>query len=209
VREHIHGGTHDENDYPPTEISKAAAAIYVPQRYAAERCCKHAGSGADGRFVAQSAGTGGTTAATTGITGIPATTLTLPPTAAPTTVAAATGSTAAATTAAPVTTVAAPAGVADGTYVGEGSRNRWGTVQVQVVYAGGQINDVQILQYPNGDNRSIRINQYALPILINESIQAQSANINGIGGATYTSNSYFQSLQSAIDTAKAQSGVAG
>lgn len=153
--------------------------------------------------------TGGTTAATAAGT---ATSLTLPSTVAPTTVAAATGNTAAPVTAAPVTaapvtTAAAAPGIADGTYVGDGSRNRFGTVKVQVVYAGGQLTDVQILQYPNGDNRSIRINQYALPILINETIQAQSSNINGVGGATYTSNSYYQSLQSALD--KAQSGIAG
>jgi uncharacterized protein with FMN-binding domain len=148
--------------------------------------------------------TGGTTAATSGI---PGTTVVTPVAATPTTVAAATGNTAAATTAAPVTTAAAAPGIADGTYVGDGSRNRFGTVKVQVVYAGGQLSDVQILQYPNGDNRSIRINQYALPILINETIQAQGSNINGVGGATYTSNSYYQSLQSALD--KAQSGIAG
>jgi uncharacterized protein with FMN-binding domain len=118
----------------------------------------------------------------------------------------------AAVPAAPPTTVAAaPAAtsIADGTYVGGASQNRWGVVQVQAVYAGGQLTDVQILSYPNDRNTSVRINQYALPILIGDSISAQSANINGVSGATYTSRSYVKSLQSAIDAAKAASGVAG
>ncbi len=112
-------------------------------------------------------------------------------------------------TTAPATTVAAGGTIKDGTYVGAVSQNRWGPVQVQVVYAGGQITDVQILQYPNDRGRSVEINQYALPILIQETVAAQSANINGVGGATYTSNSYYDSLQSALDTAKSQSGVTG
>ena len=156
--------------------------------------------------------TGGTVAAgglaLTPATAAPATTL------APATTVAAAGGAAAPTTAAPTTaapTTAAPVAnaVKDGTYVGDGSRNRFGTVQVQVVYAGGQLTDVQILRYPDGDRRSIRINQYALPILISEAVQAQGSNINGVGGATYTSNSYYQSLQSALDVAKAQSGITG
>ncbi len=110
-------------------------------------------------------------------------------------------------------TTAAPASgngtIADGTYVGGASQNRFGTVQVQAVYSGGQLTDVQILQYPDGDRRSLQISQYAIPKLINNSIDAQSANINGVSGATYTSRSYAASLQSAIDAAKSASGVAG
>jgi uncharacterized protein with FMN-binding domain len=99
--------------------------------------------------------------------------------------------------------------VADGTYVGGASQNRWGTVQVQVVYSAGQITDVQILQYPNGDGKSVRISQRSLPTLIDEAISAQSADVNGVSGATYTSRSYVASLQSAIDAAKSASGVTG
>lgn len=106
-----------------------------------------------------------------------------------------------ATTAAPTT--AASAGIPDGTYVGTAYQNRWGIVQVQAVYSGGQLTDVQILQYPDGDRKSISINNRALPTLISQSISAQSADINGVSGATYTSNSYVQSLQSAIDAAQA------
>ena len=82
-------------------------------------------------------------------------------------------------------------------------------VQVQAVYSGGQLTDVQILQYPAGDRRSLRISQYALPRLIDQALSAQGTNISGISGATYTSRSYARSLQSAIDAAKAASGISG
>ncbi|HRC48886.1 MAG TPA: FMN-binding protein, partial [Ilumatobacteraceae bacterium] len=114
-----------------------------------------------------------------------------------------------ATTVAPATTAAAVAGVVDGTYVGAGDTNRWGTVQVQVVYSGGQISDVQILRYPDGDRKSVRINEAALPTLISEAITTQQADVSTVSGATYTSVSYRISLQSAIDAAKAASGISG
>lgn len=117
-----------------------------------------------------------------------------------------------ATTATPATTAAAPAAVtgsiADGTYLGAASSNRWGTVQVQAVYSGGSLVDVQILRYPDADRKSIAINQRALPTLIDEAISAQSADVNGVSGATYTYRSYVTSLQSAIDAAKSASGIA-
>lgn len=114
-------------------------------------------------------------------------------------------------TTATTATTQAPAGtgaIIDGTYVGGGSRNRWGTVQVQAVYSGGQLVDVQILQYPNGDRKSLAISQRVLPTLIDRAISVQSAAVDNISGATYTSRSYIQSLQSAIDAAKAASGIA-
>lgn len=110
-------------------------------------------------------------------------------------------------TTAPATTAAATGTIADGTYVGEASSNRWGVVQVQVVYSGGQITDVQILSYPDGDRKSIAINQRSLPTLIGETIAAQSADVDGVSGATYTSRSYVASVQSAIDNAKQANGI--
>jgi uncharacterized protein with FMN-binding domain len=80
---------------------------------------------------------------------------------------------------------------------------------VQAVYSGGQLADVQVLQYPNGDRRSLRISQYSLPRLVDQALSAQGTAISGISGATYTSRSYVASLQSAIDAAKAASGVTG
>ena len=129
---------------------------------------------------------------------------------APATTAPATAAPATTAVAAPATTaVAAPAGVLDGSYVGAGDSNRFGTVQVQVVYAGNSISDVQILNYPSGARTSVQINQYALPILINEAITGQTAKVSTVSGATYTSHSYQVSLQSAIDSAKAASGISG
>jgi uncharacterized protein with FMN-binding domain len=76
-------------------------------------------------------------------------------------------------------------------------------VQVQVVISGGKITDVKTIQYPNGHQQSVFINEQALPMLRGEVLQAQSAQINIIGGATFTSESYAQSVQAALDVARA------
>lgn len=65
----------------------------------------------------------------------------------------------------------------------------------------GKITDVAVLQYPNGNHRDVEINNYALPILIQETKNAQSAQIDMVSGATVTSDGYVQSLQSALDQA--------
>ena len=65
----------------------------------------------------------------------------------------------------------------------------------------GSITKVAILQYPNGNGRDLEIANYSFPILIQETIQSQSANIDMVSGATYTSTGYIQSLQSALDQA--------
>ena len=128
-------------------------------------------------------GTSGTTG-TTGMTG---------------TVAAA-ASTASSTTA-PTATTAETATVQafDGSVV----QTRFGPVQVQVQIAGGQITDVAVIQYPDDDGKSMRINARALPTLRSEVLEAQSAQVDTVSGATYTSNGYVQSLQAAIDEARA------
>ena len=77
---------------------------------------------------------------------------------------------------------------------------RYGPVQVEVVVAGGKITDVVALQLPTG-RRSGQISQYSEPILHDEAVHAQSANIDLVSGATYTSDAYTQSLQAAIDQA--------
>lgn len=107
------------------------------------------------------------------------------------------------------TTVPAPStgAIADGTYLGTPNSNRWGTVQVQAVYSGGSLVDVQILSYPDGDRKSIAINQRSLPTMIDGAISLQSADVAGVSGATYTWRSYRASLQSAIDAARAASGL--
>jgi len=77
---------------------------------------------------------------------------------------------------------------------------RWGPVQVEaVVSSTGQICNVQAIQSPSDHRRSVAINQYALPILHTEVMQAQSTNINGVSGATVTSVGYARSLQAILD----------
>lgn len=77
---------------------------------------------------------------------------------------------------------------------------RWGPVQVQVVVADGRLEDVVALQLPTG-RRSGDISDYSEPILREEALQSQSANIDTVSGATYTSDAYSQSLQAALDRA--------
>jgi uncharacterized protein with FMN-binding domain len=80
------------------------------------------------------------------------------------------------------------------------ARTRWGPVQVQVTIQSGRITNVTALQYPTGNGRDREINTYALPQLHDQVISAQSANIDGVSGATVTSDGYTQSLQAALDT---------
>jgi uncharacterized protein with FMN-binding domain len=87
------------------------------------------------------------------------------------------------------------------TTTGDDAPNQFGDVQVQVTFAGGRITDVKALQLPFDRRRSAEISQYVEPYLRSEALQAQSAQIDLISGATYTSMSYAESLQSAIDKA--------
>lgn len=89
------------------------------------------------------------------------------------------------------------------TVTGDVADTRWGPVQVQLTVSGSSITKVTVLQYPSGDPRDEEINSRALPILIQETMDAQSADIDMVSGATYTSDGYVQSLQSALDQAGA------
>ena len=89
------------------------------------------------------------------------------------------------------------------TVTGNVFSNRYGDVQVAVVLNGTRIVNVNALQMPHDRSRSADISSQAAPLLHDEVIQAQSAQIDTIGGATYTSESYAQSLQSALDKARA------
>ncbi len=83
-------------------------------------------------------------------------------------------------------------------------QNKWGNVQVEVTFAAdGTIVDVTTLQTPYVDDKSVRINQRAVPQLNSEALTAQSAEVDTVSGATYTSDDYRRSLQSAIDAANA------
>jgi uncharacterized protein with FMN-binding domain len=98
---------------------------------------------------------------------------------------------------------AAP-GATDGaaaTATGSVSPTRWGPVQVEITVAAGRITDVSVVQYPDGNGKDQQINARALPVLISETLSAQSAGIDMVSGATITSQGYVDSLQSALDRA--------
>ena len=83
-------------------------------------------------------------------------------------------------------------------------RNRYGDVQVEATFAAdGSLSGVTVLQSPSDRSRSIEINDTAVPELNTEAVAAQSARVDTISGATYTSTGYQESLQSAIDAARA------
>ena len=90
-----------------------------------------------------------------------------------------------------------------GTFDGDPYDNQYGTVQVQVTLQDGHLTGVTALQMPYEHSRSQYISQQAGPLLQQEALQAQSAQIDIVSGATYTSESYAQSLQSALDRARA------
>ena len=77
----------------------------------------------------------------------------------------------------------------------------YGNVQVRVTLQANKIVDVQALQLPSDRSRSARISQYAGPLLRKEALQAQSAKIDLVSGASYTSDGYAQSLQGALNSA--------
>lgn len=87
------------------------------------------------------------------------------------------------------------------TFTGDTTLTRYGPVQVELTVQDGSISSVSVLQYPNSDGRDQQISSYALPQLIDETVKAQSAQIDMISGASYTSQGYIGSLQSALDQA--------
>lgn len=87
------------------------------------------------------------------------------------------------------------------TVTGDVVQTRYGPIQVQLALSGGQVSSASVLQYPSGDSRSSQISGYALPVLADETVAAQSSSIDMVSGATFTSTGYVQSLQSALDRA--------
>jgi uncharacterized protein with FMN-binding domain len=86
------------------------------------------------------------------------------------------------------------------TVLGRPQDNPYGTVQVKVTLVGGRITDVRAVQLPTG-GRSGEIAAYAIPQLRSEVLAAQSANIDTVSGASYDSEGYARSVQSALDAA--------
>ncbi len=92
-------------------------------------------------------------------------------------------------------------GTYSGQITGDAVQTPFGTLQVQVTLQAGKIVDVQAVQFPNDNPHSSQISQYALPQLHSAVLNAQSAQVDTVSGATYTSFGYLQSLQSALDKA--------
>lgn len=88
-----------------------------------------------------------------------------------------------------------------GTFTGDAVQTRWGTVQVQITVKDGTVTKAEAVQYPQDNPRDQEINAYAVPALNQEVVQAQSAGIDTVSGATVTSDGYLQSLQSAFGKA--------
>jgi uncharacterized protein with FMN-binding domain len=87
------------------------------------------------------------------------------------------------------------------TYDGDSVQTRWGPVQVRITVQDGKITAAEAIVYPNGNHEDQEINSFALPVLSQEAVQQQSADIDMVSGATVTSEGYLSSLQSAIDQA--------
>ncbi|MEU6659354.1 FMN-binding protein [Streptomyces sp. NPDC046821] len=86
---------------------------------------------------------------------------------------------------------------------GEIVQTRYGPVQVRITVAGTKITAASAVRTPSGDRRSQDIASSSVPVLVQETLSAQSAHINAVSGATYTSEGYITSLQSALDQARA------
>ena len=90
----------------------------------------------------------------------------------------------------------------DGSYAGSVQDAFYGNIQVRVVISGGKITDVIFLQFPNDNRTSQYINSQADPMLKQEAIQAQSAQVNGVSGASASSQAFQASLADALSQAK-------
>jgi uncharacterized protein with FMN-binding domain len=92
-------------------------------------------------------------------------------------------------------------GTTTATVAGDVMQTIYGPIQVTITVKHGKIAAASVPVYPNGSPHDQQVNSYALPQLIQETIAADSANISAVSGATYTSQGYISSLQSAIDKA--------
>ncbi|MFE2280826.1 FMN-binding protein [Streptomyces sp. NPDC059454] len=119
------------------------------------------------------------------------------------------GSAAAAGGAAPPAAAQSPQGgaqpIGNGTVTGDAARTQYGAVQVRLTVSGGRITKAEAVQAPKG-GQSDQITSRSVPRLNQAAVTAQSAEIDAVSGATYTSSGYKKSLQSALDKARAAGG---
>jgi uncharacterized protein with FMN-binding domain len=142
------------------------------------------GTGSSASASSSSASTSSTSAATT------------KPAATKKATAAATQSTASTGTTATQTTAPAATGIKDGTFTGPSINVNYGNVQVKITVVNGRITDAVAVKAPSGKND--RYTNMSVPVLKQQTLKAQSANIQGVSGASYTSYGWFTSLQGAL-----------
>jgi uncharacterized protein with FMN-binding domain len=93
-------------------------------------------------------------------------------------------------------------GPADGTYTGSNAKAlNFGSVQVKITVSGGQLTDISFLSYPQRDGRSVDLSNRALPQLRQQALNAQSANVSNISGASWTTRAFKASLNAALTAA--------
>ena len=201
-RAHILSGT-VSTSAPPTSAARTVAVPKIPPVHPTPHGSPSASARASGTSTHQSAARSGpaSTAAPTD----PASATVPPPTVPPPTVPPATAApaTAAPTSAAPAPTAPAPThrSVAPLVVDGDSVSTPYGDVQVEVTLSAGRITAVRALQYPQQSGRDQEINSQAIPQLESQVLSAQSARVDGVSGATYTTQGYLGSLQSALDAA--------
>lgn len=101
-----------------------------------------------------------------------------------------------------VSTEPSPSTAAAGkTYLGRKVDTGFGILQVKITVAGKKVTAADVPVYPTDNDTSSRINHHAVPILVKETVKAQSAKVDMVSGATHTSKGYRTSLQSALDRA--------
>jgi uncharacterized protein with FMN-binding domain len=93
------------------------------------------------------------------------------------------------------------------TVTGGAISTRYGNVQLKVTISGGKITNIEAVQLPSGDGKSAQISSYAEPQLRQSALTAQSANVNTVSGATYTSDGYRTALQATLDSAGFQAST--
>jgi uncharacterized protein with FMN-binding domain len=109
-----------------------------------------------------------------------------------------TGTTTSSTNTGTTTTSNGSTSYKDGTYTGTTVQHRYGSVTVSVTISGGKITNVTAQALDPGDRRSQSIDSQAVPIMKSEVLAANSANVQTLSGATYTTSAYITSLQSAL-----------
>jgi uncharacterized protein with FMN-binding domain len=142
-----------------------------------------------------------TTSAQPTASATPAATASIKATAKPTTTKSATSKPAAtqSATATPAATATTSSKATSGIFLGDPSTMRYGTVQVQITINGGKITDAQAVRVPTGENQ--RYTDRAIPVMREKTLAAQSSNITGVSGASYTAFAWYESLQSALKKA--------